>query len=64
MKNRRQEVSVMHTMLVMVGAGLLLGCWLVWQAIIVLAEVIQSLLRLLAFLLPIAVVVLLASVLT
>jgi len=55
----------MHTMLAMVGASVLLGCWLVWQAIIVLAQLIQSLLRLLlAFLLPIAVVVLLASTVT
>ncbi|HEY3087883.1 MAG TPA: hypothetical protein VGJ59_07465 [Jatrophihabitantaceae bacterium] len=55
---------MMHTMLVMIGAGTLLGCWLVWQAIKILAELVQALLGLLVLLLPIAVIVLVASTLT
>jgi hypothetical protein len=55
---------MMHTMLVMAGASVLLCCWLVWQAIKILAELIQALLGILALLLPIALIVLIASTLT
>jgi hypothetical protein len=64
MRNRNREVRMMHTMLVMIGASTLLGCWLVWQAIKILAELVQALLGLLVLLLPIAVIVLVASTLT
>ncbi len=52
----------MQATLTMVGGGLFLACLVISAGVMLLAEVIQSLLRLLGVLLPVAVVVLLIAI--
>lgn len=51
----------MQATLTIVGGGLFLACLVIWHGVMLFAAVIESLLRLLGVLLPVAVVVLLIA---